>query len=209
MTTTSDPRFLVLHALRIKGVASDELAAAISGLSPTDVSSHLAALLDEELIVRRDGRMAGSMLTPTGKQVHPLLLKDDVSDPARQTALDAAYEAFLPINGEFKQACTDWQVRADSGQPNDHSDSSYDEGVVVQLGDVHDRTTTLLGDLAETLNRFGAYASRLDSALARVKGGELAAFARPLADSYHDVWMELHTDLLVSLGKERGEQDEG
>jgi hypothetical protein len=50
---------------------------------------------------------------------------------------------------------------------------------------------------------------RLAAALDRVRGGEVAAFARPMADSYHDIWMELHQDLLLSAGRERGAADEG
>src|SRR5690606_20465703 len=67
MTTSSDPRFLVLHALRVKGLASDELVAAISGLPAGDVAARLSELVEEKLVLRREGRMAGRVLTPAGK----------------------------------------------------------------------------------------------------------------------------------------------
>ncbi|PKK14028.1 MAG: hypothetical protein BUE48_012525 [Thermomonospora sp. CIF 1] len=209
MTTASDPRFLVLHALRVKGLASDELVAAISGLAAEEVAAQLTALVEEKLVMRREGRMAGGMLTPAGKDAHAELLEADVADPARQSALTTAYEAFLPINGEFKRVCTDWQVRSDTGQPNDHTDRAYDDDVVARLGQVHDRVTVVLKDLASAINRFETYVVRLENALARIRNGEIAAFARPLADSYHDIWMELHQDLLLSLRKERDAKDEG
>ena len=57
------------------------------------------------------------------------------------------------------------------------------------------------------LPRFASYALRLTRALERFKGGDGAALARPLSGSYHDVWMELHQDLLLSLAKERGDSD--
>lgn len=209
MTTSSDSRFLVLHALRVKGLASDEILGAISGLSPDEVSGHLGALLEERLILRREGRMAGSMLTPAGKAAHPPLLEADVAGADRQAALAGAYDAFLPINGDFKRVCTDWQLRADSGEPNDHSDRDYDEGVVTKLGDVNGQVATVLKELSSVMDRFGSYATRLDAALERVRGGDVSAFARPMADSYHDIWMELHQDQLLSLRKERGAHDEG
>jgi hypothetical protein len=209
VTTASDPRFLVLHALRVKGLASDEIVRAMSGLPGEDVAGQLGALLEEGLILRREGRMAGSLLTPAGKGAHPPLLDADVADPGRQAALAAAYDAFLPVNGEFKRVCTDWQVRTDSGQPNDHTDHDYDNGVVARLGEVHGRIVVVVKELAAVMDRFGTYAARLGAALERVRGGDKAAFARPLADSYHDIWMELHQDLLLSLGKERGVHDEG
>lgn len=209
MTTASDPRFLVLHALRVKGLASDEIVGAIAGLAPDETAGYLATLVEEGLILRREGRMAGSMLTPAGKAAHPPLLEADVAGADRQAALAAAYDAFLPINGDFKRVCTDWQLRADSGEPNDHTDRGYDEGVVAKLGEVHAHVAVVLKELSAAVDRFGAYATRLDAALERVKGGDVSAFARPMADSYHDIWMELHQDLLLSLRKERGAHDEG
>ena len=208
-TTASDPRFLVLHALRVKGLASEELVAAICGLPAGDVAAQLAALAEERLIVRREGHLAGSTLTAAGRDAHAELLEGDVADPARRSALAAAYEAFLPVNGEFKRVCTDWQVRSDTGRPNDHTDRAYDDGVVARLGRIHDRITVVLKDLAAAIGRFGAYLGRLENALERVRGGDVAAFARPLVDSYHDIWMELHQDLLLSLRKERDAKDEG
>src|SRR5690606_28324834 len=135
-------------------------------------------------------------------------LAADVADPARKAALDTAYEAFLPVNGEFKRLCTDWQVRSDTGEPNDHTDRAYDDGVVARLGEVHDRITVVLKDLAAALGRFDAYIRRLENALERIGGGDVAACARPLADSYHDIWVALHQDLLLSLQKERAAKAE-
>lgn len=209
MTTTSDPRFLVLHALRVKGLASDEIVGAISGLPGEEVAGQLGGLLEEGLILRREGRMAGSLLTPAGKDAYPPLLDADVATPERHAALAAAYDAFLPINGDFKRVCMNWQVRADSNQPNDHTDPDYDSGVVAGLGEIHGRIVAMLKELAAVMDRFDTYAARLGAALERVKAGDVAAFARPLADSYHDIWMELHQDLLLSLRKERGAHDEG
>ena len=54
----------------------------------------------------------------------------------------------------------------------------------------------------------GAVARRLSAALEKVHGGDTAAFARPMYDSYHDIWMELHQDLLLTSGHQRGAGDE-
>jgi hypothetical protein len=35
--------------------------------------------------------------------------------------------------------------------------------------------------------------------------GDRAAFTAPLVESYHTVWFELHQDLLLTLGRQRGE----
>jgi pyruvate,orthophosphate dikinase len=41
----------------------------------------------------------------------------------------------------------------------------------------------------------------------RVEAGERDWFTKPLIDSYHTVWFELHEDLLSTLGKERASEE--
>jgi hypothetical protein len=54
------------------------------------------------------------------------------------------------------------------------------------------------------LARFRGYDDRFTAALARVEQGELTWVARPRVDSCHTVWMELHEDLIATLGIRRG-----
>ncbi|MFI5613683.1 MarR family transcriptional regulator [Amycolatopsis sp. NPDC051903] len=206
MTTSTQARFLVLHALRVKGLASDPVLEALTGLSADDAAAEVATLVADGLAVRREGRLAGTMLTPAGRTAHPDLLAADVA--ASGEALSQAYEAFLPVNGEFKRVCSAWQLRL-SGEPNDHADPAYDAEVVASLAEVHGRVAQLLDTLSASAGRFRTYPVRLSGALERVRAGEHAAFARPMADSYHDIWMELHQDLLLSAGRERSAADEG
>ena len=48
---------------------------------------------------------------------------------------------------------------------------------------------------------------RFSTALERLRAGDTDAFTRPLTDSYHDVWMQLHEDLLLTMGRERSSAD--
>jgi hypothetical protein len=57
--------------------------------------------------------------------------------------------------------------------------------------------------LAELLDRFGDYGGRFATALSRVQGGDLDWFTRPMIESYHTVWFELHENLLATLGIQR------
>jgi hypothetical protein len=65
----------------------------------------------------------------------------------------------------------------------------------------------MFGLLSEGLSRFRGYQERLPAALERLEKGDTAAFATPMSASYHCVWMELHQDLLLTLGRERDEAD--
>ena len=44
-------------------------------------------------------------------------------------------------------------------------------------------------------------------AILGVEAGDHQWFTRPLIDSYHTVWFELHEDLLSTLGKERASEE--
>ncbi|WAL49276.1 MarR family transcriptional regulator [Rhodococcus pyridinivorans] len=200
--------FDILHSLRVKGLANDGVLGALSGVPVTDLPDLLAPLIEQGLVVRREGRMAGSMLSAPGKEEHRRLLAEDEQTRAAAAALDEFYTVFLPINSEFKQVCRRWQLRSDD-QPNDHTDPVYDGEVVDQLAATDSALRPPLQKLAETLPRFGRYLPRLSRALEKIRGGDTAAFARPMYDSYHDVWMELHEDLILSSGRTRGAADEG
>lgn len=200
-------RFLVVHALKVKGLAPAEDLADVTG-SP-DLASLLDDLAAEELVKLRSGRVAGYTLTKAGRAAHPELLAHHVTDVER-AGVARAYEAFLPVNGRFKAVCTRWQMRPgpDGAEgPNDHEDAGYDAGVVEELAAVHKEVTDALEPAAEASPRFGRYAARFAAALERVRAGEVAAFARPMSGSYHDVWMELHEDFLLTLGRERDAAD--
>jgi hypothetical protein len=201
--------FLVLHTLRVKGLTPPAVVNAQAGLSAEQVDEVLRRLAARGLVTIREGRVSGALLTPAGRQAHAEQLARDQDTRDAAAALAAAHEEFLPVNGEFKRVCQSWQVRPD-GQPNDHTDASYDAEVISQLVDVHKRLLScVLEPLEMALPRSAAYQNRLTAALDRVRGGNTAAFARPMADSYHDIWMELHQDLLLSAGRDRGAADEG
>ena len=57
--------------------------------------------------------------------------------------------------------------------------------------------------LAAHAPRFAPYAGRLGAALAAVHGGDARYVANPRVDSLHQIWFELHEDLLATLGRSR------
>lgn len=194
-------RFLVVHALKVKGIATAEDLTEITGRD--DLGPVLAELAGAALVKERTGRVAGFALTKDGRAAHPELLDGAVTDEER-AGVGATYEAFLPVNGRFKEVTTRWQTRG--GEPNDHTDPDYDAAVVAELGAVHDDVVAAL-EPAAAASRFARYPARFAAALERVRDGDVSAFARPMSHSYHDVWMELHEDLLLTLGRERDETD--
>ncbi|MCR8899475.1 MarR family winged helix-turn-helix transcriptional regulator [Gordonia sp. GONU] len=207
-TKTSTAEFDVLHALKVKGLASDEALAALTGLASDTLTATVDALRETGFVLRREGgRISGTMITPAGREEYERLATEFVLGDSERVAVDTFHEAFRPINGDFKKICSAWQVRPDE-TPNDHTDPDYDASVVAELGEVHERVSAALDAVGTDIPRLGRYSARLSVALQKVRDGDTAAFARPMYDSYHDIWMELHQDLLLTSGRERGAGDE-
>jgi hypothetical protein len=120
-------------------------------------------------------------------------------------AVLTAYGQFRSVNAEFKTLVTDWQLRG--GEPNLHDDADYDAAVLARLDELHHRVTPIVDAAAVELPRLGGYAAKLQTALDRVRAGETMWLSRPLIDSYHTVWFELHEELILATGQTREAED--
>ncbi len=205
MSQPSDPRLLVLHGLRLKGVAPADGLAETVGLADAEVEQLLAALEAEGLVARRSGALTGWSLTPAGRAEHARLVEAEVDATGTRSTVAGAYERFRALNAGVLDACSRWQVRDLDGQPvlNDHGDPGYDARVVADLARLQHRADPLCDDLAGALDRYRPYGPLLRRAVDRVEAGEDEWFTKPMMPSYHTVWFELHEDLLATLGLER------
>jgi DNA-binding MarR family transcriptional regulator len=190
-----EPTFGILHALRIKGLASESALSTASGIPVGAVRRTVDELERHGLMSRHAGRITGVTLTGPGHALHDAMLK---AQSVSSSALPSAYERFVDVNCEFKSVCTAWQLGRD-GKANDDSDAPYDRVALARLDRVHDRVTEIVSELAVIHARFARYGARLNTAVARVRAGDSAALLRPLSDSYHDIWMELHHDLRITI----------
>ena len=89
---------------------------------------------------------------------------------------------------------------------NDHSDSEYDSGVINRLVELDNHVQPICSDLKECLERFASYGDRFTYALNLVLEGEVDWFTKPMIESYHTVWFELHENLLSTLGIDRASE---
>ena len=209
MAHRSHPDLLVLHALRLKGFAEPPAVAEATAVDEAAVAERLVVFQERELVKRRDGRVSGYLLLPAGKEHHATLLDDDLAAAGCHDEIGAAYTAFIAHNETFKQLCADWQLRPTDGESvaNDHTDAAYDAAIADRLAAMQPEVAAVVDDLAQAMARFAPYTGRLDDAARRFLSGDHSALARPLARSYHDVWMELHEDFLVTLRRDRDAAD--
>jgi hypothetical protein len=187
----------VLQAVRLKGrVSRDDLAATLGD----DVDRRVDALVEAGLLV--DGPTV--RISPEGRARLEELLRDERRN-IDTSAISAAYAEFRSVNAEFKALVTDWQLK--NGQPNAHDDPDYDAAVLIRLDQVHRRVTPIVDAVSAELPRLGRYNAKLRTALDRVRAGETMWLSRPLIESYHTVWFELHEELLLAAGLTREAED--
>jgi phosphoenolpyruvate-protein kinase (PTS system EI component) len=187
---------VVLHVLRIRGFVTAEGFEASLGAVPTSL---LDELIEGGHVRHLEARGMYSLL-PSGRERQEAMLAD-YADEAVRASLADHYQRFLVLNDQFKQLCTDWQTRGD--EPNDHSDAAYDEACVVRLQELVDATGPILGALASVVPRVERYRHRLDAASRNVVRGDRKQFTGVMCESFHDIWMELHEDLIVLQGIDR------
>lgn len=194
-------RIRVLQALRLKGrVPAADLAGA-TALDQHAVDEIAADLIENGLAEEARGRLK---LTAAGRGRLEERLAAERRDVDQQ-AVVVLYEEFDEHNTALKTLMTRWQLRSDD-TPNDHTDAAYDKAVIEDLGHLDERFHPLLSRMVAAVPRLGHYPHRLKAALARVEAGDHSWFAKPMADSYHTVWFELHEDLIALAGLSRVEE---
>ncbi|MEE3753601.1 MarR family transcriptional regulator [Mycobacterium intracellulare] len=191
----------VLQGVRLKGRLSRTDLAATLGVDPGDLSPLLEELTAAGLLAEG----ATVQITPAGRDRLAALLAEE-RDGIDAGAMAAVYGEFRAVNADFKRLVTDWQLRGGpDGVPNAHDDAEYDAAVLARLDDVHARAVPIVEAAAAQLPRLNAYATKLAAALDKIKAGQTAWLTRPLVDSYHTVWFELHEELIVAVGLTREE----
>ncbi len=208
MAHPSEPRLLVLHALRLKGLADTAVVARAAGLADHEVAALASELVAADLMQRRDGKLSGWTLTKAGRLEHAERVSSELEASSQRKVVDDAYRSFLSANGDMLGTCTAWQLRDEgTGQVlNDHTDPAWDAVVLGRLQALDQRVQPVLDQLDGSLDRFAGYRRRFAIALASVLDGRLEWFTKPVIDSYHTIWFELHEDLLCTLGIERASE---
>lgn len=190
----------VMQTVRLKGMVTPEAVAAATGLSEGDAEAALQELASAENVQERNGRFR---VTREGRD------RLDAALAEERAGVDAAnvkaiYDEFIPLNTEFKELAHRWQMR--DGEPNDHTDASYDGAVIDDFMAMADRFEPIADRIAEITPRLAPFPSRFTAAREKLAGGDHDWFLKPLIDSYHTVWFELHEELIGLSGLTREQE---
>jgi hypothetical protein len=191
-TALDDRRFRALHALRVKGVATATDVAAITGLADSDQA--LQELRSAGLV---ESRQAGAIEYFTQSAAGHAAHAEGVTrrrDAGGRDRVAEVYDArFLPVNVLFKRMCAAWQ-----------EEERFE--LVEQAVDIHEVIGDVLHAVSDVEPRFAQYRIRLDRCMQAFQDGDGSALAAPIGESYHNVWFELHEDLIVTLGRSRADE---
>jgi hypothetical protein len=191
--------FALLHLIRLKGLLKPDVASEIMLAPEPELSAGLAGLSAAGLAIERTGRVGGWGLTGPGRERHAELLATERKERHGHTGLLALHQEFVPLNALVKAAVSEWQLVG--------ADEARRDRVRAAMAAQHETATDLTARMAVELERMSRYGPRLAAAKARFDEGDDSALTRPLSESYHDIWMELHQDLLLTLDIPRGTED--
>lgn len=194
----------VVRTLAIKGYVMPDMLATALGVS-TDRAGELLETAVADGLAKESGGMFS--LTDDGKARGAEMLAADREEWGPANA-ESALDGFLALDGRMKTIVTAWQMREVDGeqQINDHSDATYDEGVLSDLASLANDASRWIEPCIEGLPRLDSYRTRLEAAATAAIGGDPLYVASPRVDSYHGVWFELHEDLIRLAGKTREEE---
>ncbi len=179
-----------LMVLRVRGRADAAAVARAVGCGEREAGEWLAAVVAREAATTVATAPGQATLTEAGRGELDRALASESIDRA---ALAAVYERFLVADRALKSAITAWQLAPDARK------TAAVGGVMTAAA----AAGGVAADVARVVPRCASYLLRIAAAAAAVATGEARFVASPRVDSLHQVWFELHEDLLVTLGRKR------
>jgi hypothetical protein len=207
VTHTSAPELLILHGVRILGGPSVPAVAERFSLPAGEVREYLMDAEALGWVTRHEFFGETWSMTSRGRAENERQLAAELDATGARGRVESAHAAFVPLNRRHGQACTNWQLRPmpwDRLAFNDHTDHRWDDRVMVELELVDRDLRAVCDRLTAVLARFDGHAARHTAALERVRQGHHAWLDAPDRASCQLVWMQLHEDLLATLGLPRG-----
>lgn len=195
------PALIVLHGLRCLGMAGEDRLARAIGMHSEKVTEVLRRLRSRGLVEHDPGPFGGWSLTPRGRATEHELTSSEVEESGVRDQVYSCYRSFMRLHAALLSVGYDWEMRPvrNTRMLNSHRDPEYDAAVLSQLVSIHMGTQWIYAELAGLLERFGVYEPRFSFALEQALAGE-TSYVTNSVDSYQSVWLQLHEDLLATLG---------
>lgn len=180
----------VLHVLAMEGIADTETVVTETDHEESIVAETLADL-EAEGLVEEEGFW---YVTDDGEYRLNELCRNRF-DEAQRDQLSEKLDQFETLDVRLKELASDWQ-------------ESHDEALVDELTELHAEAEALFDDLnSDVVDAYRPYLVDLAAARDELADGEEVYFTGTEVDSYHEIWFDLHDDLLRTLGAGRHGND--
>ena len=149
-------------------------------------------------------------LTERGRAKGERDLAAELDAVGGRLGVERAHADCLPLNRRIGDLMTQWQLRptpSDPLAPNDHRDPAHDDAVPRRLRRLVEGIRPVTTALTAVLDRFDLHQPRLESAIERAERGGDQRVDSPDVASLNLCWIQLHEDLLATLGIPRGSDD--
>ena len=184
----------------MQGPRIDELNKGLKAYKDELLADPLASKRVEVAIVTFGGRVTRLVEFVTATKFEPPTLQPIGGTPmgeAISTALDMIEERKASYRQHGIAYYRPWAFLITDGEPNDHSDPVYDRDCTARLADLDRASRDLIAAMAASVPRIERYRPRLARAAACVANGDTKRFTGVMCESFHDIWMEWHEDLIV------------
>lgn len=202
----------MLQAIRLAGMA-DRDAILDRAFVPDEMLDDLVtqAQVAEHVEWFSFGDSSGWIITEAGAARLAVLLRDETADRSALAVLEATLDAFEPLNTQFVETVSRWQLQSTSPEATGSAtaDPEHIDALLTTLTSIEAGLREVLAELISVLPRFGRYPSQFTAALDRARREGLGWVTGIGLLSCHVVWAELHQDLLSSACRNRPGDAEG
>ena len=180
--------FAVLNAIHLKRLATTEQVAAVTAIDTAELASVLAVAASAGHVLSME---SGHLLLPDGTAAVRRHYHERYAALRTDPAIGRWYARFETLNSRFIALLSAWQQMGS------------DERQLRKALEVVDALCTALDELLPLLPRYVEYQRRFEDAVAAIDSGDTDLLCNPRRDSAHNIWFELHEDILGVLGRPR------
>lgn len=183
-----DASFMVLNAIHLKRMASDEQLAALLDLAPEVIARCCAAAAEGGLVMSMP---SGHLLMPEGTLAVQQHYREHYAEVRQDARMAPWYARFETLNSRFIALLSRWQRDAS------------DEDALYKALETVEQLSSALDALCPLVPRYADYQRRFAAAVDAIEGGDVDLLCNPRRDSAHNIWFEFHEDILGVLARPR------
>ncbi|MCW2736687.1 hypothetical protein [Nocardioides sp.] len=185
-----DESYAVLNGVYLRKMVTIDVLHDITAMPADEIRSVLDDLATQGLAVDVGG---GNWMLEQPDGVRAAIAAYDERYSDLRTSQDVLtwYERFEVLNAQFLTTLSAWQT------------SGSDDAALDKVLRLVDRQIKVLTSFVGFVPRYQRYADRFEAATEKVEAGHTEWVTSLTLDSVHNVWFELHEDILTVLGRPR------